>query len=72
MEAGRAASNSRVKVVCPRTFWTSTTGVARVTVTVSSTAPTVSTASTAAVNPAFNSMPSRTSVLKPGKVKVTV
>ena len=48
------------------------TGVASVTVTVSSRAPTASCASMFAVKPVLSSIPSRTRVLKPGSVKVTV
>ena len=48
------------------------TGLAPETVTVSSTEPTVSVASTFAENPVAISMPSRTNVLKPGRVNVTV
>src|SRR3989442_9631882 len=54
------------------TFWRSTTGVAPVTVTVSWTAPTRSWTSTFAANPVVNSIPSRTTVLKPVSVKVTL
>ena len=55
-----------------RTLCTSMVGVASVTVTVSSSAPTAISASTLAVNPVLSATPSRTSVLKPGSVKVTV
>jgi hypothetical protein len=41
-------------------------------VTVSSTLPTVISAFTVAVNPVVRSMPSRTNVLNPGSVNVTV
>ena len=54
------------------TFCTSMTGLAPETVTVSSTAPTVIVASTFAEKPVAISMPSRTNVLKPGSVNVTV
>ena len=47
-------------------------GVASVTMTVSESAPTASSPSTFAVNPVPSSTPSRTSVLKPGSVNVTV
>ena len=47
-------------------------GLAPETVTVSSTAPTVSVASTFAENPVVISMPSRMNVLKPGRTNVTV
>ena len=47
-------------------------GLAPVTVTVSSSAPTFMSAFTVAVNPDVSSMPSRLNVLKPGSVKVTV
>ena len=54
------------------TFWMSTIGLAPVTVTVSSTAPTRSSALTVAVKPTVSSMPSRRTVENPGSVKVTV
>ena len=54
------------------TFCTSMIGLAPETVTVSSTAPTVIVASIFAVNPVVISMPSRTNVLKPGRVNLTV
>ena len=47
------------------TFWTSTMGLAPVTVTVSSTVPTRSWTSRFAVNPDVSSIPSRTSLLNP-------
>ena len=52
--------------------WMSTIGLSPVTVTVSSTAPTRSSASMVAVKSADTSTPSRRTVLKPGSVKVTV
>ena len=51
---------------------TSMIGLASVTVIVSASWPTAISASTFAANPVASSMPSRTSVLKPGSVKVTV
>ena len=53
------------------TLWTSISGLACVTVTVSSSAPTGNSTSTLAVKPAVSSTPSRTTVLKPGRVNVT-
>jgi hypothetical protein len=52
-------------------FCTSTTGLSPVTVTVSSTEPTVMSTLTVAVNPAVRTMPSRFRVLNPGRLKVT-
>ena len=57
---------SRFIEVCWVTLWTSTTGEAPVTVTVSSIVPTTSWASMFAVNPELNSTPSRTRVLTRG------
>jgi hypothetical protein len=54
-----------------RAFWTSTIGVAPVTVIVSSREPTFSSPFTVAVNPVLSSMPSRLTALKPVNVKVT-
>ena len=69
---GISSSKSRERVVCCWTFEMSTTGDSPVTVIVSSSPPTLSSAFTVAVNDVVNSMPSRLNVLKPGKVKVTV
>ena len=69
---GNASYISRSMVSFRATLWTSMIGLASVTVTVSSSAPTASCASTLAVKPVLSSTPSRTSVLKPGSVKVTV
>ena len=49
----------------------STTGVAPDTVMVSAMSPTVSCTSMFAVNPKLSSIPSRTSVPKPGRLYVT-
>src|SRR5215831_2830354 len=57
--------------VCRCAFWTSTTGVSPVTVTVSATAPTRMSALTLAVNDPVSSMPSRFVALKPESVNVT-
>ena len=57
---------------CCDGFWTSTIGDSPVTVTVSVTAPTRSSAFTVAVNEPVSSMPSRLTVVKPGSVKVTL
>ena len=55
-----------------RTFWTSTTGLAPETTTVSAIEPTRNSAFAVAVNPVVNSRPSRLTVPNPAKVKVTV
>jgi hypothetical protein len=55
---------------CTRVLWTSTVGDSPVTVTVSSSAPTRSSALTDATKSPLNSMPSRLTVLNPGNVKV--
>jgi hypothetical protein len=68
---GIEPSVSLLIVACRRTLWTSTMGVSPVTVTVSSIAPTRSSAFTAAVATPVSSMPSRFTVEKPGSVKVT-
>ena len=54
------------------TFWVSTMGLAPVTVTVSSSAPTRRSALTVAVKVAGSSIPSRLIVENPGRVKVTM
>ena len=69
---GSVSRVSAVSTSCCTTFCTSTTGLAPVTVTVSSTPPTDSSTSTVAVKPAFSVIPSRMMVAKPGSVKVTV
>ena len=69
---GSTSSVARCTVVCCRTFCRSTTGLSPVTVTVSATSPTGSSALTVAVKPLVSSRPSRRTVLKPGSVKVTV
>ena len=69
---GMTFSTSRVSTFCCRTFCVSTTGLAPVTVTVSSSAPTRRSALTVAVKPVLSSIPSRLTVLNPGSVKVTV
>ena len=51
---------------------TSTTGVSPVTVIVSASAPTLRSALMVAVNEPVSSIPSRLTVLKPCRVKVTV
>ena len=63
---------SRLITRCWTTFWTSTTGLAPDTVTVSCSVPTRISAFTVAVNAADNSMPSRLTELKPVSVNVTV
>ena len=52
-------------------LWTSTTGDAPVTVTVSSSVPTRMSALMLATNVPLSSMPSRRTVLNPGRAKVT-
>ena len=69
---GRVESTSSVTRVWRRTFCTSTTGAAPVTVIVSSMPPTAMAESTLAVNPVVSSIPSRMIVLKPGSENVTV
>ena len=64
--ASRSSTWARAAVV------TSTTGEAPVTVMVSSSAPTRSSALMVAVNSAASCSPSRLKLLKPGKEKVTV
>ena len=68
---GMASSTSESNTSCCRTCWRSTIGVSPVTVTVSSTLPTDSSASTVAANDPASSTPSRTTVLNPGSVNVT-
>ncbi len=69
---GSASSSSLVTTVWRRTFVTSTTGLAPVTVMVSSRLPTRISASTLAVNPAASRIPSRTTVVNPSRAKVTL
>ncbi len=70
-ELGMAAMMSRLIVCCTLTLWTSTTGDWPVTVIVSSSVPTVSSALTVATNVPVSSTPSRLTVLKPGNENVT-
>ena len=67
-----ASSTSRLSTSAWLIDCTSTTGASPETVTVSSSAPTDSTASTLAVNPAGSSCSSTSTVEKPGSVKVMV
>ena len=69
--SGSVDSTSAVTAVCRRTFCTSTTGAAPVTVIVSSMPPTPIAESMLAVNPVVSSIPSRMMVLNPGRVNVT-
>ena len=69
---GSVESVSSVTAVCRRTFCTSTTGVAPVTVIVSSMPPTDSAESMFAVTPVDSSIASRMTVVKPGRENVTV
>ena len=71
MEIGTESSTSRVSTLWVRTFTMSTIGLAPVTVIVSSSAPTRSSAFTFAVNPTVSSIPSRTTLAKPGNVNAT-
>jgi hypothetical protein len=63
---------SRLMTCCWFTFRRSTTGLAPATVIVSLTEPTASFPSISAVNPTVSLTPSRTTVLNPVSVKVTV
>ena len=67
---GSASTTSFVSTCCCCTCCTSTSGDSPLTVIVSSRAPTESCASTFAVNCDVNSMPSRSTVEKPGRLKV--
>ena len=63
---------SPLTVACRLALWTSTIGVAPLTVMVSVTVPTLRSAFTVAVNAPVSSMSSRLTVLNPVSVKVTV
>ena len=67
---GSTLTRSAASTVCRRVVLTSTSGDSPVTVIVSSTAPTAISASTSATNAPCRTMPSRSTVLKPGSVKV--
>src|SRR5712692_2199696 len=69
---GTASSRSRDRTCCCVALFTSTIGDAPVTVTVSSSAPTLISALTVAVKFAGSSIPSRLITLKPASVNVTV
>ena len=69
---GIVASFFESKLVEIFVAWVSTTGDSPLTVTVSSSEPTFNSAFTVAVNPVVNAIPSRLTVPKPGKEKVTV
>ena len=69
---GRVSSASFDTTVCWRTFWVSTSGLSPVTVIVSSSEPTRSSAFTVAVNPEVSTIPSRLKVVNPGSVNVTM
>ena len=71
-DEGIAARMSLLTVCWARTLCTSTIGVSPVTVIVSSSAPTFRSALTVATKVPAISIPSRLTVLKPGKVNVTV
>jgi len=70
-DEGIAVRISRSTIVCTRTLCTSTIGDSPVTVTVSSSAPSRSSALTVATNVPLSSMPSRLTVAKPGSENVT-
>src|SRR6185503_8310985 len=69
---GSASSSDRDSTCCCVALFTSTTGEAPVTVTVSSSAPTRNSPLMVAVKLAGSSIPSRWKTLKPGSVNVTV
>jgi hypothetical protein len=69
---GIAVSNSRSTTCSRRELFTSTIGLSPVTVTDSSSVPTCSSPSMVATNCPENSMPSRLTVEKPGRVNVTL
>ena len=69
---GMLLITSPLIVVCRRVLCTSTIGVSPLTVIVSASVPTLSSALTAAVNDPVSSSPSRLTVPKPVSVNVTV
>ena len=69
---GSTDSNSPEITSCATAFCVSTRGLAPLTVMVSSSAPTRRSPFTVAVNPAVSTIPSRLTVLKPARLKVTV
>ena len=71
-EFGMESIASLVSTCCARVFWTSTTGLSPVTVTVSSRLPTDSSVLIVAVKPEVNCRPSRTTVENPTRENVTV
>ena len=71
-DVGSALIMSLFMTVCSRTLWTSTIGVSPVTVTVSSSVPTLSSPFTVATKAPVSSMPSRLTLPNPGSVNVTV
>ena len=68
---GSASSRSRVSTSSRCVFCTSTIGDSPVTVMVSLSAPTCSSAFTGATKFAVSTIPSRLTVLNPGSVKMT-
>ena len=70
-DEGIAAMMSLLTVCCVFALWTSTIGVSPVTVMVSSSAPTFSSPLTVATKLPDSSMPSRLTLLKPGRENVT-
>ena len=71
LPVGIASITSRVITDCWATLCVSTIGDAALTVMVSETSPTRMSALTVAVKPVESSIPSRLTVLNPGRVKVT-
>ncbi len=72
MPVGKSERRVFEITLCCRALCVSTIGLAPVTVTVSSNAPTFRSAFTVAVNPAVNTIPSRLNALNPANVNVTV
>ena len=70
-EPGSALISAVVSTVCWRLLTTSTSGATPVTITVSSSPPTSSRASTGATKAPVSTTPSRTTRRNPGSVKVT-
>ena len=71
LPVGIVSITSRVITDCWETLCVSTTGDAPLTVIVSATAPTRSSTLIVAVKPVGSSIPSRLTVLNPGRVTVT-
>jgi len=71
LAAGVFDTSSPLRTSWRAAFWTSTTGVSPVTVTVSCSAPTFISAFTVNVPEPVSSSPSRLTELKPGSANVT-